>query len=64
MGRDFKVKESDQARIERWRNTGRDAFGLFTGVPNQEAIEPQLKYYGEYHRASYDYQARKEKLKL
>jgi len=62
MGRNFAEKESNQDRIERWRNTPKDAYGLFTGVPNQTEIEPHLRYYGEYHRAEYDYQARKKRM--
>ena len=63
MGRDFKQKESNPDRIKRWLDTPRDAFGLFTGVPNQIPIEAHLRYYGEYARAAYDYQAKKKKLK-
>lgn len=58
MGRDFKEKESDRDRIDRWINTSKDAFGLFTGVPNEVPIVFHLKYYGEFSRSSYDYQGR------
>ena len=63
MGRNFNEKETNQARIERWLNTPKDAYGVFVGLPNQTPIEHILRYYGEYNRAAYDYQARKEKLK-
>jgi hypothetical protein len=64
MGRNFNEKESNVDRIKRWLDTPKDAYGSFVGLPNQTPIEHHLLYYGEYHRASYDYQARKKKLNV
>jgi hypothetical protein len=62
MGRNYwNEKETNAARIERWRNTSRDAFGQFTGVPNTNPIYMRLLYYGENSRADYDYQESKRK---
>jgi hypothetical protein len=62
MARNFAEKETSLERITRWLDTPKDAYGLFVGLPNQKPIEHHLRYYGEYHREAYDYQARKKRL--
>jgi hypothetical protein len=51
MGKDFKIKEDDPARIKRWLNTPRDAYGMFVGTPNAHPIDPKFTYYGDATRA-------------
>ena len=50
MGKDFKIKETQPECIKRWIATSKDAFGIFTGVPNKTPIYHRLTYYGEHIR--------------
>ena len=61
MGKDWKVKETETERIQRWLDTPKDAFGLFTGVPNQVPIDHKHAYYGEINRVEYNTRVAKQK---
>ena len=53
-------KKQNAERILRWRKTGRDAYGKFTGMRNEKPIESRLLFYNGPNHTDFDDKDKRE----